>query len=222
MRLAPPEVVKRRLGIVILALLAGCAAPTTEETDDGTSEAAQTGTGGYVYFHGMSHLGFARSDLKNEVGSDSLVTPSLSDAQLQADPPKVVVDFLAGREGATVAGYSLGRLPVLRLMKASAKGMTHAVLVDPTYDSSAVLGRGVGGSVAKEWLDADESRTFLLVYGDVTKEVGGDKSYLAELADHPRAQLCYVPGDHARFRAADMTAALVVKTCAELDEKLGR
>ena len=209
---------KLSLGVVLLAVVAvsGCAAPTDDGEDDGTSQAAQTGVGGYVYFHGMSRLGFDRAALRAEVGSDALVAPQLTDAQIEGQPPKVVVDFLAGREGATAAGYSLGRIPVLRLMKASAKGMTHAVLVDPTYDGSSQLGRGVGGAIAKAWLDEDESRTFLMVYGDVTKEVGGDKSFVAALADHPRAQLCYVPGDHARFRAADMTAALVAKTCADL------
>jgi hypothetical protein len=224
MRRASLPSVKLSLGTaLVLALALGaaaCAAPDDPASDDGTSQAAETGKGGYVYFHGMSHLGFARDAIRAEVGTDGVVTPSLTDAQLQAEPPKLVVDFLAGRQGATVAGYSLGRVPVLRLMMKNAPGMTRVVMIDPTYDGSTALGRGISGAVAKKWLDADESHTLMLVYGDVTRQVGGDTSYLSALADHPRADLCYVPGDHARFRAADMTAALDAADCADLVSRL--
>lgn len=210
-----------KLGAALsLALALSACAPPTPEEDDGTSEAAQTGVGGYVYFHGMSRLGVPRDALRAEVGAESLVTPRLTDAQLLSDPPKVVVDFLAGREGATIAGYSLGRVPVLKLMMANARGVTRAVLVDPTYDGSRALGTALGGQIARAWLDADDSRSVLLVYGDVTRQVDGEDSYAAELAGHPRAALCYVPGDHARFREADMAAALVARDCAELEAKL--
>ena len=99
--------------------------------------------------------------------------------------------------------------------------MKRAILIDPTYDSYT-FGRGVGGSVAKAWLDGDEERSFMLVYGDVTKQLGGEQSFMRALSDHPRAQLCYVRGDHARFRADDMTAAIVAKDCDDLNERLAR
>jgi hypothetical protein len=41
-----------------------------------------------------------------------------------------------------------------------------------------------------------------------------------ELAQHPRASLCFVRGDHERFRRADMVAALVARDCADLERRL--
>src|SRR5262249_49782066 len=132
-----------------------------------------------------------------------------------------VLSFLKNGERGTVAGYSLGRVPVLRLMQQGAAGMQRVVLVDPTYDSASGIGKSIGGSVGRKWLDGAEDRTLFLVYGDSTKELGGDTSYLAELSQHPRADLCYLPGDHERFRRADMAAALVATSCDDLRARLG-
>jgi hypothetical protein len=215
--------VVRAIGAVLLAgLIAGCAATSDdgEEGDPAGAAQAVSSHDGFVYFHGMSHLGFTRDALRAELGTQSLLAPSLSDAQIQADPARDVVDFLGARESAVVAGYSLGRVPLLRLMAANAPGMTRVVLVDPTYDGSHALGWGVGGGIARAWLDADPARSLLMVYGDVTRSVDGDDSYVRALATHPRAALCYVKGDHARFRQADMTAALVAHDCADLKDRL--
>ena len=215
----------RLLAVALFAaLVAGCAA-TSEDGDGAATEgSAQTASSrdGFVYFHGMSHLGFARDALRAELGTQSLLAPSLTDMQLQADPARDVVDFLGARQAAVVAGYSLGRVPVLRLMAANAPGMSRAVLVDPTYDGSRALGWGVGGGIARAWLDADPERSLLMVYGDVTRSVDGETSYVRELGAHPRASLCYVRGDHARFRQGDMAAALVAKDCADLTARLQR
>ncbi len=202
-------------------VIAGCAAEPGDGESGvaGSAQAATTGDG-FVYFHGMSHLGFTRDALRSELGTQSLLAPSLSDAQLQADPARDVLDFLAAREHVVVSGYSLGRVPVLRLMAANAPGMERVVLVDPTYDGSRALGWGVGGGIAHAWLDADPARSLLLVYGDVTRTVDGDDSYVRELGKHPRAALCYVRGDHGRFRLPDMAAALVASDCADLIRRL--
>lgn len=205
----------------VVSAVAGCASPADDGEDvaKGSSQAVST-TDGFVYFHGMSHLGFTRDALRSELGTQSLLAPSLSDAQLQDDPARDVVDFLGAREHVVVSGYSLGRVPVLRLMATNAPGMERVVLVDPTYDGSRALGWGVGGGIARTWLDADPARSLLLVYGDVTKSVDGDDSYVRELAHHPRAALCYVRGDHGRFRLPDMAAALVASGCADLTDRL--
>lgn len=205
----------------VVSAVAGCASPADDGEDvaKGSSQAVST-TDGFVYFHGMSHLGFARDALRTGLGTQSLLAPSLSDAQIQDDVADGVIDFLGARHEAVAAGYSLGRIPVLRLMASSALGMTRAVLVDPTYDGSHALGFGVGGGIARAWLDADSARSLLLVYGDVTRSLGGEKSYVTALAGHARASLCYVRGDHERFRQSDMVAALVAKDCADLTGRL--
>jgi len=208
------------VGLSAIVLVAGCASPVEE--DDGSGASAQTADGGegFVYFHGMSHLGFSHGALSAELGSQALLAPSMSDAQLQGEISPTVTTFLGTKSDAIVAGYSLGRIPVLRLMRSNAKGMSRVVMIDPTYDSASGLGSSIGGGIAKAWLDGDPTRSLLLVYGDVTRELGGEKSYVHELAQHPRASLCYVSGDHERFRHDDMAVALVSTDCDDLASRL--
>lgn len=211
------------LAVVASSTLAACASdPSDDEEEDGSSEGAQTvGGDGTLYFHGMSHLGFTRTALRATLTGTDFLAPSMSDGELQSTtPPRSVATFIENKDRVTAGGYSLGRAPVLSLMKNDAKHLVRTVLIDPTYDGSSALGRNVGGAITKQWLDGDDERTFLLVYGDVTKSLGGEQSFVRALADHPRAELCYVPGDHARFRADDMTAALVAKDCADLKARL--
>jgi len=209
--------------LVLAVGLAGCAAPG--EGEDGTSAGSSAQTAdpreGFVYFHGMSHLGFSHDALRAGLGMQTLLAPSMSDAQIQAPIASTVTTFLDTKIDALVAGYSLGRIPVLRLMASNAQGMNRVVMIDPTYDSASALGgSGISGGIAKAWLDGDETRSLLLVYGDVTRELGGEKSYVRELANHPRASLCYVSGDHERFRHDDMVVALVSKDCEDLAGRL--
>lgn len=204
--------------VLVLSCAVACSNETSDEDDSESSEGAQTAGGdGVVYFHGMSKLGFSRTAIATALPESDWVAPQLSDAALQSTtPPASVSSFLQTKDRVTAAGYSLGRAPVLSLMKAHATHLVRAVLIDPTYDGSSVLGSGVGGAITKVWLDGDEERTFMLVYGDVTKQLHGEASFMRALDGHPRAQLCYVAGDHARFRQDDMTAALVAHDCAEL------
>jgi hypothetical protein len=207
---------------VLAVALGACAAPTdaADVNAEGSATEAASAHDGFVYFHGMSHLGFSGDALHAGLGTQSLLAPSLSDAQLQAEAQPLVTQYLGARNNAVVAGYSLGRVSVFRLMMANAPGMRRAVLVDPTYDYARAFGSGIGGGIARAWLDADPKRSLLFVYGDVTRSLDGEGSYAHELAGHPRASLCYVPGDHERFRQPDMVAALVAKDCADLKSRL--
>jgi hypothetical protein len=211
------------LVLAVVVVTTGCAADAVDEDAEGEASEALTGDesgAGVVYFHGMSKLGFRRDALVRELGSRGLFTPLLTDEQLGAAPDANVLGFLTARPGSVIAGYSLGRIPVFRLMKLQATGVTRAVLVDPTFDSAAGLGKGIGGGIARRWLDGAKDRSFLLVYGDATKELGGERSYVDELAHHERAELCFVAGDHARFRRADMARALVAESCTDLHARL--
>jgi hypothetical protein len=203
-----------------LAAIAGCSSPSPDDETDGASAAVESSESALVYFHGMSGLGFSREMITKQASDDDVLAPRWSDSQLQAAPPRSVLDFLATHERATVSGYSLGRIPVLRLMKADAPGITRVVMVDPTFDGSGDLGRKAGGPITREWLDRDETRSFILVYGDATRSLGGESSYVTALAAHPRAELCFIPGDHERFRRADMVAAIVAKDCADVVSRL--
>jgi hypothetical protein len=209
----------RVLLAVGLAFLTGCAETVVDEAEEGASSDLSS-TDGVLYFHGMSHLGIAPAALKHAVGDRDLLAPSLTDAQLEAPPSSAVLAFLRGHSLGIVSGYSLGRVPVLRLMKSGADGMTRVVMIDPTYDTAGGMGSSIGGPTARTWLDAHEGRSFLLVYGDTTKELGGQQSYVTALGHHARAEICYIPGEHERFRAADMAYAMVATDCADLKAHL--
>jgi hypothetical protein len=209
----------------VVVVIAGCSTRTEgddEVADDSAAISETTSTDGVVYFHGMSRLGFSRDELRTEIGgSRDLQAPSLTDAQLQSAPAQSVLTFLDNHPtSGVVSGYSLGRVLVFCLMKLAPPNMTRVVMIDPTYDSASGMGSGIGGGITRNWLDGSPERSFLLVYGDVTKDLGGERSYVAELANHPRAELCYVPGDHARFRNDDMARALVAESCSDLKARL--
>jgi hypothetical protein len=216
----------RRLVVAAVTMTAlacvgtGCASPSDGDDADDSAAAINSSESGLVYFHGMSGLGFTRDMVVKQATDDDVLAPHLSDAQLQASPAKSVLDFLASHQRTTLSGYSLGRIPVLRLMKADAPGITRVVMVDPTFDGSSDLGRTSGGPITRTWLDGDEARSFMLVYGDATRSLGGEASYVKSLAGHPHAELCFVPGDHERFRRADMAAALVAKDCDDVKARL--
>ena len=103
-------------------------------------------------------LGFTRDMVVKQASDDDVLAPRLSDAQVQAAPAKSVLDFLASHQSATLSGYSLGRIPVLRLMKADAPGISRVVMVDPTFDGSSVLRRTSGGPIRRTWLDGSVAR----------------------------------------------------------------
>ncbi len=215
----------RLAGIVTTAALcasvvAGCSSAPGDDGSGESSSAATSTENALVYFHGMSGLGFSQDMVVRQASGDDVLAPRWSDAQIQAQPPRSVLDFLAAHEHTTVSGYSLGRIPVLRLMKSEAAGISRVVMVDPTYDGSSDLGRKAGGPIARAWLDGDPKRSFILVYGDVTRSLDGEASYVTALTGHPRAELCYLPGDHERFRRADMAVALVAKDCADIVVRL--
>lgn len=213
----------RLLLLAGLLTAAGCATDTDGEESSGEDAFTEGDGAGVVYFHGMDSLGFGKTALQGKV-SGPLFAPGMTNAGLQAPTAPTVTSFLAGHPGSVVGGYSLGRVPVFRLMMGNAQGMKRVVMIDPTFDSAgSITGeKKIGGGIAKKWLDADEERTFILVYGDVTKELEGEQSYTAALSDHPRAELCFIPGAHDRFRAADMAFALVAKDCADLKAHLGK
>jgi hypothetical protein len=210
------------LGALTLGLLGALAGCAPSEGDETTGDENLTATGpGVLYFHGMSGLGFAREALAGLADERPLLAPRLTDAQIQGAVSSEVSRFAAAHPPATAGGYSLGRIPLFRLMTANAPGLSRVVLIDPTFDSASGIGKEIGGGIAKAWLAGGEDRRLLFVYGDSTKELAGDKSYRRELENEPRAEICFVRGDHGRFRKADMAYALVAKDCADLEAHLG-
>ncbi|MCC6748065.1 MAG: hypothetical protein IT371_10430 [Deltaproteobacteria bacterium] len=124
-------------------------------------------------------------------------------------------DFLHGRRNVTVAGYSLGRVPMLMALQRQDAVVNRALLLDPSYDTYWVYsvsekGRGwqelEAGKVVLDWLRRDTSRRFVFVVGAASGWV--QNKLLAPLAalrgeeQEParRAYVCSFPGlGHAQI-----------------------
>jgi hypothetical protein len=210
--------------LVCLPLIAaGCASSSDDGADGSASDLSAAPSAppapygeGVLYFHGMKQAGIDPKVLVSAFAGRDVSTPKMSDAELQAPIKSNLLSFLSQHESDVVSGYSLGRVPVLRLMKSKAAGMKRVVLIDPTYDNAAELGKDIGGPIAKAWLAGDEERTFMLVYGDETLALKGQESYTSALTDQTRGEVCYIPGSHERFAKPDMAYALVAKDCEDL------
>lgn len=113
-------------------------------------------------------------------------------------------------EAVTLAGYSSGRIALLRRLALVGDGQ-HAVMLDPSWDDGArdFTGRGPqrGEEIVRAWLRADPDRTFLLIYS--TRSVGWDN--YADLADSDvgdQVRVCAVAEPHLRVpRVANLAAA---------------
>ncbi|NVB84208.1 MAG: hypothetical protein HOV81_37880 [Kofleriaceae bacterium] len=98
----------------------------------------------------------------------------------------------------TLAGYSSGRIALLRRLALVGDG-EHAVLLDPSWPDGArnFLGDGPvrGEDIIEAWLEADEARTFTLIYS--TRSVGWS-NYVAlqKRAVGDRVKVCKVTEPH--------------------------
>lgn len=90
--------------------------------------------------------------------------------------------MLGTDEPVSLAGYSSGRIALLRRLALIGDG-TNAILIDPSWEDGErdFAGRGPerGADIVRDWLLADESRTFVILYS--TRSTGW-ASYVA-LAD---------------------------------------
>jgi hypothetical protein len=158
-----------RFGLVaFIALLAGCAAetdgsdldPGDPDEESGSSSSAQTtatcaGSDDALFFHGMHGYG-------RELGGGGICAPRLENAG--ANGFWSAAAFMKAPGAEVVGGYSAGRIPLVRRL-ASGRGMERtAVLLDGSWADGARFEGRTGPAIVKAWLEADPSRTFVLVY----------------------------------------------------------
>ena len=107
--------------------------------------------------------------------------------------------LLGTMEPDVITGYSSGRIALLRRLALVGDG-AHAVMLDPSWEDGKrdFAGRGpeYGDQIVKDWLVADPSRTFLLIYSTTST---GWARYKA-LADDPdvaaQVSTCLVARPH--------------------------
>jgi hypothetical protein len=111
--------------------------------------------------------------------------------------------YLLGASADTLAGYSSGRIALLRRLALVGDGQ-HAVMLDPSWPDGErdFVGRGPerGDAIVHDWLAADSSRTFLLVYS--TRSIGWqDYAALAATDVGAQVKVCSVGVPHLSIPA---------------------
>lgn len=108
-------------------------------------------------------------------------------------------------EPTVIAGYSSGRVAVLRRLALARDGQ-HAVLIDPLWPDGErdFLGRGPerGEDIVRTWLREDPRRTFLLVH---SRKSGGWSNYAAlqETDVGRQVKVCAVDEPHLEVPKID-------------------
>src|SRR5689334_12021923 len=84
------------LASLVVTSAVGCASSSEDDDAEGGADAltGDTEGAGFVYFHGMSKLGFAKSALTAKTGQAGLLAPQYSDDQIQGPVQQNVLDFL--------------------------------------------------------------------------------------------------------------------------------
>lgn len=126
--------------------------------------------------------------------------------------------YLLGTEApATLAGYSSGRIALLRRLGLVGDG-TAAVMLDPSWEDSArdFLGSGPvrGADIVHDWLAADPARVFVLLYS--TRSVGWASYAALATADDvgDRVKVCATSEPHLRIPAIRGLDALLIDPIA--------
>lgn len=179
--------------LATLALIAGCA--TSGDVDpelDGPQDAPETAVGdskadgascsltkcgdpaaSTIVFPGNLGCG---SGCERNLASESIYVPPRN------GKPWGDTYTLGSDEPVSLAGYSSGRIALLRRLALIGDG-TNATMIDPSWEDGErdFAGRGPerGADIVRDWLLADESRTFVILYS--TRSTGW-ASYVA-LAD---------------------------------------
>lgn len=152
-----------------------------------------------LYFHGRGRQGL-------EVASEGICAPRLEDdgaPGFWADETALV----SAPGAAVVAGFSAGRIPLLRRLKDGSSGERVAALIDPSWADGPRFDGATGPDIVARWLEADDARAFVLIY---SPDAAGHAEYRV-LADGPlsaRIRVCAVPVPHAEVPAAVGSAFL--------------
>jgi hypothetical protein len=203
-----------------LFLLVGCAEPAidldapqdADEADDGKVDAASASCANVrcgdpdaltILFPGNPACSGHGCE-RNLAGDDVYIPP-------RNGHPFGDTYRMGTHEPDTLAGYSSGRIALLRRLALVGDGM-HAVMLDPSWPDGLrdFTGRGPerGEDIVRAWLAADPARTFLLVYSSRST---GWQNYAALLHGEVATQVkvCVVDVPH-----------LLVPRVPQLDEAL--
>lgn len=207
----------RPLVLLVLLAVAACAADADldapqDAVDTGKAD-APTGS--------CAKLRCGNPDAPNILFPGNPVCPGGCERNLAADdlyiPPRNGAPWgdtytLGTAMPATVAGYSSGRIALLRRL-ALVGDAAHAVMLDPSWPDGArdFTGDGPehGPDIVARWLDADPARTFVLIYS--TRSTGwSEYAALATSSAGARVKVCHVDLPHLLVPTApDLHDALV-------------
>ena len=198
---------RRRVRIWWCLVVAGCASQRIDPDLDAPQDAVDDGKADGST-QSCDNIKCGNPDAPNILFPGNPVCTGGCERNLAGDdlfiPPRNGVPWgdtyeLGAADATTVSGYSSGRIALLRRLALAGDGM-HAVMLDPSWDDGArdFTGNGPqhGEDIVRAWLEADPSRTFLLIYS--TRSVGW--SNYAALRDSDdvgdRVKVCSVDQPH--------------------------
>jgi len=191
--------------------LVGCSGATSDDgSASGTSDDALSGQScadddSALFFHGMGGAG-------REIATAGLCLPKMTDAQFQSS-----VALIDAPNATTMAGYSAGRLSLLKRMGSGPGTETTAIMLDPSWPDGARFNGKTGPQVVSKWLAGDTARRFIFLYSTSST---GWKEYMS-LQEGPyadRVRVCVLHGDHLSL-PKKVGAKLFLDTDRWLDEK---
>jgi hypothetical protein len=153
------------------------------DTAEGALEQACRATDRTLYFHGTSGYG-------RELARPGVCAPRVE--EFWSDD----LARIDARATDVLAGYSAGRIPVLRRLDAGVAIEKTVVLLDPSWVDGRRFAGKTGPEIVEAWLNADRARRFVLVYSPSSV---GHREY-ASLAtlEHIGTQVmvCKLDGQH--------------------------
>lgn len=195
---------------LVTFVLAGCSGTSTDDESSGASDDALSAQScadadTAVFFHGMGGAG-------RELTTDGLCLPRMTDAQFQSS-----IALIDAPSATTMAGYSAGRLSLLKRMGSGNGNETTAIMLDPSWPDGARFDGKTGPQVVAKWLAGDTARRFVFLYSTSST---GWKEYTAlqDGAYADRVRVCVLHGDHLSL-PKKVGAKLFLDTDRWLDEK---
>lgn len=191
MKGAQSTYMRRLLALGLVAAVAsGCAAPLEDDAATGVSSALGDAEADAILFPGDRACG---GGCESTLASGALFIPD------RGGRPWGDTYALGNPQARVVAGYSSGRIALLRRLALQPSGAAWAVMVDPSWNDGVRNFAGTpttGSAIVARWLRGDATRRFMIVFSTSS---AGHAEYEA-LADEPdigaRVKVCSVTVAH--------------------------
>lgn len=178
------------VGSAVLALTA-CSSPSSDEssTDEAAATTLQNSDAPHILFPGDPACG---GPCEASLANDQLFIPATN------GQPWGNTYALGNTDADSAAGYSSGRIALLRRLALAPTSQRVGVLLDPSWADGTrtfTTTPTTGPALVTTWLEGDPNRRFVLIYSTLST---GWKEYAAlqQGPDGDRVRVCHVSVQH--------------------------